>query len=324
MTSSGRHQVLPTTRISFEKMFSEFDFQPLSGIRALTLAINVPGPVAAARLSELGATVIKVEPPGGDPLSRISPAWYESLTRDQKILRLNLKEPNERAQLDHLLEASDLLITATRSSALNRLSLGWSQIHANFPRLSQVAIIGHLPPNEETAGHDATYQAELGLIAPPDLPRTLIADLAGAERVVSAAVALLFERERNGVGGYARVALVEAARIFAEPLRYGLTTQGGPLGGALPGYNLYRTLDGWVVVAALESHFWERLQHELRLSEPTHEELGRVFLARRSLDWQEWASARDLPLAAVPEACSESSSAGLEEVAWCGPVDQEF
>jgi len=301
-------------------MLSEFDFQPLSGIRALTLAINVPGPVAAARLRELGATVIKVEPPGGDPLSRISPAWYESLTRDQKIARLNLKDPDERAQLDPLLEASDLLITATRSSALDRLSLGWSQIHAKFPRLSQVAIIGHPPPNEDKAGHDATYQAELGLIAPPHLPRTLLADLAGAERVVSAAVTLLFERERNGVGGHARVSLVEAARIFAEPLRYGITTLGGPLGGSLPGYNIYHTLDGWVVVAALESHFWERLQHELRLSEPTQEELGRVFLARRSLDWQEWASARDLPLVAVPEALSESSRDVLEEAAW-GPIE---
>ncbi|HYN25645.1 MAG TPA: CoA transferase, partial [Pyrinomonadaceae bacterium] len=247
--------------------------------------------------------------------------WYESLARDQKIVCLNLKEPDERAQLDHLLDESDLLITSTRSSALDRLSLGWSQIHATFPRLSHVAIVGHPPPSEDRAGHDATYQAELGLIAPPHLPRTLLADLAGAERVVSAAVTLLFERERNGVGGYARVSLVEAASIFADPLRYGITTEGGPLGGALPGYNIYRTLDGWVVVAALESHFWERLQHELRLSEPTREELGRAFLARSSLEWQEWASSLDLPLVAVPEALFESSRDVLEEVAWCRPID---
>ncbi len=307
--------------ILLKSMLSEFDFQPLSGIRALTLAINVPGPVAAARLHQLGATVVKVEPPGGDPLARICPAWYASLNRDQKIVRLNLKEPDERAQLDDLLAASDLLITATRGSALDRLSLGWSQIHARFPRLSHVSIVGYLPPNEDKAGHDVTYQAELGLITPPHLPRTLLADLAGAERVVTAAVTLLFERERNGVGGHAPVSLVEAARIFADPLRYGVTTQDGPLGGALPRYNIYRTLDGWVVVAALESHFWERLQHELRLSEPTQEELGRVFLARKSMDWDEWASARDLPLAAVPESISESSRDVLEEVAWCGPID---
>jgi alpha-methylacyl-CoA racemase len=304
-------------------MLSEFDVQPLSGIRVLTLAINVPGPVAASRLRALGATVVKVEPPWGDPLARISPAWYESLTRDQKVIRLNLKEPDERAQLDSLLQESDLLVTATRTSALDRLSLGWPQIHERFPLLCHVAIIGHPPPNEDKAGHDATYQGELGLIVPPHLPRTLLADLAGAERVVSAAATLLFERERNGSGGYARVSLVEAASIFADPLRYGLTTQGGPLGGALPGYNIYRTLDGWIVVAALESHFWEKLQHEVNLCEPTHEELGLVFLTRKSGDWEEWANAHDLPLVALPEGFAESSSGVLEEVAWCGPIDQE-
>ena len=288
-------------------MLSEFDVQPLSGIRALTLAINVPGPVAAARLRELGATVIKVEPPGGDPLARVSPAWYESLTRDQKVICLNLKEPDERARLDHLLQETDLLVTATRSSALDRLSLGWPYLHERFPRLCHVAIVGHPSPNEDKAGHDATYQGELGLIAPPHLPRTLIADLAGAERAVSAAVTLLFARERSRVSGYAQVSLVEAASIFAEPLRYGLTTHGGPLGGALPGYNIYRTLDGWIVVAALESHFWEKLQHELSLCEPTQEEVGRVFLTRSSGDWEKWAIAHDLPLVALPEALAERS-----------------
>jgi alpha-methylacyl-CoA racemase len=304
LTTSGLTNYL---RTSFEKMSPGFEFKPLLGIRALTLAINVPGPVAASRLRELGATVVKVEPLGGDPLFRICPTWYESLTRGQRIVRMNLKEPEGRAQLDHLLEESDLLITATRSSALDRLSLNWLQIHERFPRLCHVAIVGHPPPNEDKAGHDATYQAELGLIAPPQLPRTLLADLAGAERVVSAAVILLFERERNGVGGYARVSLVEAASIFADPLRHGVTTQGGPLGGALARYNIYRTLDGWVVLAALESHFWERLQNEIGLSKPTYEELGSIFLTRRSLDWEEWANARDLPLVAVPDALPESS-----------------
>jgi alpha-methylacyl-CoA racemase len=283
-------------------MLSEFDVQPLSGIRVLTLAINVPGPVAAARLRELGATVVKVEPPGGDPLARVSPAWYEALTRDQKVVRLNLKEPDERAHFDHLLDESDLLVTATRSSALDRLSLGWSQIHERFPRLCHVAIVGHPPPNDEKAGHDATYQGELGLIAPPHLPRTLLADLAGAEQVVSAAATLLFARERSRVAGYAQVSLVEAASIYADPLRYGLTTQDGPLGGALAAYNIYRTLDGWIVLAALEVHFWEKRQPALSLREPTQEELRGVFLARRSGDWQEWANANDLPLVALSEA----------------------
>ncbi len=272
----------------------------------MTLAINVPGPVAAARLRELGATVIKVEPPGGDPLSRLSRDWYESLSRDQEIVCLNLKESNDRAQLDHFLEASDLLITASRRSALYRLLLGWPQIHEKFPRLCHLAIVGYPHPNEDKPGHDVTYQAELGLVTPPQLPRTLVADLAGAEQAVSGAVSLLFARERSGVGGHARVSLLEAARQFAAPLRYGVTSQGGPLGGALPGYNVYRALDGWVVVAALEPHFWQRLQEEVHLRQASSEDLGRVFLTRKSREWEKWAAERDLPLVAVPDVMTTS------------------
>ncbi len=100
-------------------------------------------------------------------------------------------------------------------------------------------------------------------------------------------------------------------------------TQGGPLGGALPGYNIYRTLDGRIVVAALESHFWDRLQHEVNLCQPTKDELGLVFVTRRSGDWEEWANAHDLPLVALPEALAGRSSSVLEEIAQCGSIDKE-
>jgi alpha-methylacyl-CoA racemase len=91
----------------------------------------------------------------------------------------------------------------------------------------------------------------------------LVADLAGAERAVSAALLLLFTRERGRGAGYAQVALSEAAQSFAEPLRQGLTAPGGVLGGGFPGYRTYRARDGYVALAALEPHFWERLLQEL-------------------------------------------------------------
>src|SRR3954468_3289168 len=96
---------------------------PLHGIRVLTLAVNVPGPVAAARLAALGADVTKVEPPSGDPLARGCPDWYAELTPGQRIVRLDLKEARERAMLDDLLAEADLLLTATRRAALDRLNL---------------------------------------------------------------------------------------------------------------------------------------------------------------------------------------------------------
>ena len=93
-----------------------------------------------------------------------------------------------------------------------------------------VAIIGYLTPRGDAPGHDLTYLAEFGLLSAPDMPRTLLADLAGAERAVSTTLALLLNRQKQGAG-YAEVALSEAAAFFAEPLRYGITKPGAELGG---------------------------------------------------------------------------------------------
>lgn len=270
-------------------------------MRIVSLSVNLPGPVAAARLRGLGASVTKVEPPSGDLLAWAAPAYYEDLARGQKITTLDLKQPEDRARLEGLLENADLLLTSSRSGALGRLGVGWKELSVRHPRLSQVAIVGHPAPDDDVPGHDLTYQAGLGLLSPPDLPRTLLADLAGAERAVSAALALLLGRERGRGVGYAEVSLAESAADFAEPLRHGLTAPGGSLGGGLPEYNLYQTSKGWLSVAALEPHFWRKLLDELGLEDAGYEDLARAFRTRSAGEWEAWAAARDLPLAALRE-----------------------
>jgi alpha-methylacyl-CoA racemase len=274
--------------------------EPLAGFRVVTLAINVPGPLAAARLRELGAVVTKVEPPGGDPLARFAPEWYGELQEGVEVIRLNLKDPEERSGLEGLLAEADLLLTANRPAALERLALGWPRLRERHPNLSQVAIVGYPAPRENEPGHDLTYQAEHGLLAPPQNPRTLLADLAGAERAVAAALELLLARERGGGTGYVQVSLAGAAAAFAAPLRHGLTAPGGPLGGSLPGYGVYEAREGWVAVAALEPHFLERLEHELGLEGVTRDSLAKALLSRSAAEWEAWAAERDLPLAALP------------------------
>ncbi|HET7479119.1 MAG TPA: CoA transferase [Rubrobacteraceae bacterium] len=278
-------------------------FQPLAGTRLVSLAVNLPGPVAAARLRDLGAEVTKVEPPAGDLLARVAPGYYDELSSGLRITILDLKQPEDRARLDGLLERADLLLTSSRPASLERLGLGREKLTARFPRLSHVAIVGHPAPDDRVPGHDLTYQAGLGLLTPPDLPRTLLADLAGAERAVSAALALLLSRERGGGAGYAEVSLAGSAAGFAEPLRHGLTAPGGSLGGGLPEYNLYRTSDAWISVAALEPHFRRRLLEGLGLDENArYDDLARVFATRAAGEWERWAENRDLPLAALREA----------------------
>jgi alpha-methylacyl-CoA racemase len=278
---------------------AESDPKPLSGLKIVSLAINLPGPFAAGRLRDLGANVTKIEPPEGDPLARGCAGWYRALHEKVTVLRLDLKAAADRQRLNPLLGDADLLLTSSRPAALARLGLSWRELHGEFPRLCQVAIIGHAPPDENRPGHDLTYQATLGLVSPPDLPRALIADLGGAEEAVSTAVSLLLARERGGAADFAQVSLAEAAARFALPYQHGLTRASGLLGGGWPGYNLYRTTEGWIAVAALEPHFAERLKVELAVEAFTHEALESAFARRTAAEWEAWGATHDLPIVAV-------------------------
>lgn len=276
---------------------------PLAGLRLVTLAVNVPGPAAAARLRGFGASVVKVEPPSGDPLMHQNPAWYRALSAGQEVVRLNLKEPGGFSMLEGYLAGADLFLTSSRTGALLRLGLGPEDLSREYPRLCGVAITGFPSPRGDEPGHDLTYLADHGLLTPPEMPRSLLADLAGAERAVSEALALLLGRERRGDGSgrHAEVALSEAAAYLAEPLRYGITAPGAHLGGGFAGYGLYRASDGWIAVAALEPHFWEKLREELGVGDVGREELEGVFRGKTAAYWEDWAAERDLPVAALKE-----------------------
>jgi len=257
-------------------------------MRVVTTALNIPGPVAAARLRELGASVTKVEPPRGDPLAPVAPAWYEQLVTGQEVVRRDLKQET----IDDLLGDADVLLTSQRVTALARMGLAWDVLHERHPRLSQVAIVGE----GELAGHDLTYLAGRGLLDPPRLPRTVMADLMGAERAVSAALGLLLARQPS----YVEVSLGEVADALAAPLRAGLTEPGGMLGGGLPVYGLYEASDGWIAVAALEPGFRERLASGLGV-ELTRPALEAAFRTRTAAEWEEWALDNDLPLVGLTQ-----------------------
>ncbi|MEY4729753.1 MAG: hypothetical protein RL020_911 [Pseudomonadota bacterium] len=269
----------------------------LHGYKVISLALNVPGPVAAKRLKELGATILKVEPPSGDPLSIYSADYYRELQQDIKVKKINLKDEMGQKQLDALLADADILLTAQRPAALEKLNLGWPRIEKTFPRLSHIAIIGYPRPNESTAGHDLTYLASEGLLSPTQMPLTLLADIAGAERAVSAALAALIVRDKTNQGSYHEVALSEAAAAFTGPLKYGLTKSGALLGGGFAGYNIYQCSEGHIAVAALEPHFFAHLQELLKVEYATVAKLAEIFLTQSADEWEQWAQRHDVPLA---------------------------
>jgi crotonobetainyl-CoA:carnitine CoA-transferase CaiB-like acyl-CoA transferase len=271
----------------------------LGGIKVVSLSINTPGPAAAARLAQLGAAVTKVEPPTGDPLKRAAPDWYEALCKYQTVLTLDLKNPAERAQFNDLLATSDLLLASFRPSALKRLGLDWESVHQRHPRLCFAGIVGYPPPLEERSGHDLTYLAPTGLLSPPSLPPSLFVDLAGGERCVTAALALLLKFARTGQAGCEFISLYDCARELAQPLNAGLTSPEGSLGGGYALYSCYEAGDGWIAVAALEPHFAQHLLSELGLASADRRELERIFRGRTAAAWEQWAAERGLPLVAV-------------------------
>lgn len=277
---------------------------PLQGIRVVSTAVNVPGPVAVARLVALGAEAVKVEPPTGDPLEAASPAWYAELSAGQQVVRLDLKDAAGRNRLEALLGQADVLVTSSRSAALERLGLGWEALHARHPRLCHVAVVGHPAPDDDLAGHDLTYQASLGLLGTSDpgveprMPVLLVADLVGAERAATEALAALLARGAGGEGCRREVALSDAAAAMAAPLTHGLTVPGGPLGGGHPAYRLYAARQGHVALACLEPHFLARLT-ELLGVEAMPGALAPVLATRTAAEWEAWGREHDVPVAEV-------------------------
>jgi alpha-methylacyl-CoA racemase len=261
-------------------------------MRIVSIAQNLPGPVAVSRLVSEGAHAIKIEPPWGDQVETLCKPWYDALHADVLVERLDLKTPAGLSRLRGLLEGADVFLASQRPSALARLGLDAATLIAAFPRLSHVNIVGDTREPEE-AGHDLTYQARAGLVR-DSLPLTLLADMAGAER----AHAVIKEASRNPGSAHV-VGLSDTVRDLAAPLAYGLTAAGGHLGGGNPAYAIYRAREGAIAVTALEPHFRSRLYEGLGLKDGA--DPSSVFLSRTATEWESWAIERDIPLVALKE-----------------------
>src|SRR3954470_13546607 len=98
---------------------------PLTDVRILSLALNLPGPAALMRCRRMGATCAKLEPPRGDPMGHYNPGAYSELHEGVKVLTADLKTPEGQQVLHRELARSDVLLTSFRPSALAKLGLAW-------------------------------------------------------------------------------------------------------------------------------------------------------------------------------------------------------
>ncbi len=261
--------------------------RPLEGVRVVSIALNVPGPLAVARLRSEGARVVKVEPPTGDPLAAICRAWYDELHEDVSIEQLDLKTTEGSRAMRALLADADVFVSSQRPASLARLGLDDSSVE----HLWWLNVVGELA-HPETPGHDLTYQARAGLLG-ESMPISLFADVLGAERAFAGVLLLL----RQPRGARATVGLYDSLAPLAAPLVHGLTAPGGHLGGGFAAYRIYRAREGAVAVAALEPRFRQRLYASLELALDT--DLSDIVSTRTAAEWEQWARERDLPIAAV-------------------------
>jgi alpha-methylacyl-CoA racemase len=288
--------------------------QPLRGVRILSLALNLPGPAALMRCQQMGARCTKLEPPphpsgamgkSGDPMGSYNPKAYAKLHAGIKVLAADLKTAAGQKALHQLLAKTDVLLTSFRPSALKKLGLSWKALHAQYPALSLVTIVGAPGTRAEEPGHDLTYLAESGLVNGVDLPPTLYADMGGSLMSSEAVLQARLLQLQKGRGVQLEVALSDAANYLALPRQWGLTAPGAAVGGGHAGYRVYPCQDGRVALAALEPHFAAALATEVGLpsahimamfAPETHSAIA-AYLARKTRqELDALAVAKDIPL----------------------------
>ncbi len=279
--------------------------KPLRGVRVLSLALNLPGPAALMRLQALGATCSKVEPPAGDPMGLYRRKAYEALHQGIKVFGADLRLDAGQKAVHKELARADVFLTSFRPSALRKLGMDWATLRKAYPGLSQIDIVGSRGDRAEEPGHDLTYMAEHGLVTGMDLPPSLFADMGGSLMAVEAVLGALLRQRTTGKGSHVQVALGEAAAYLGLPHSWGMTTPGGPVGGAHAGYRVYACLDGRVAVAALEPHFAlalcqaagiENVDRNTMMAKETQESIARFLAGQTMQKLNVLAVKRDIPM----------------------------
>jgi crotonobetainyl-CoA:carnitine CoA-transferase CaiB-like acyl-CoA transferase len=246
----------------------------LSGLRVLDLSIWRPGPYATSLLVPLGADVLKVEPPGGDPMRHYT-GLFDAVNAGKRSVELNLKEEAGRNRALELAAAADVLVEGFRPGVLARFGLDHPTVRARNPGIVYCSISGYgqNDPRARLPGHDVNYQAWSGALTPEGGPATAIpplptADLAAGLTAAFGICAAVLGRATSGEGTYLDVSMTDVLATWTGPAGAGTGgAEGAP--GPTPGYGLFGTSDGGQVALGVvnEQHFWSNLCLELELED---------------------------------------------------------
>ena len=272
------------------------DDGPLKGLRVVDLTQVLSGPYCTMLLADLGADVIKVEPPGGDPTRRGGPylpddelrafgGYFQSVNRNKRSMVLDLKQPGGQQVLVDLLTDSAVLVENFRAGVMERLGLSYERLHERFGRLVYAAIRGFGDPRTgrspyvDWPAYDIVAQAMGGLvgITGPDQRHPTkagpgVGDVFPAVLAAVGILAAVRHAERTGEGQFVDVALYDGVLSLCERIAYQDSYTGVdpvPQGNTHPllcPYGGVRTADGWVTIAAPTDHHWRLLAQVLGLS----------------------------------------------------------
>jgi crotonobetainyl-CoA:carnitine CoA-transferase CaiB-like acyl-CoA transferase len=255
---------------------------PLSGVRVVDLTVNVLGPLATMILGDLGADVIKVETPSGDPNRQTGPsrhpdmsAMHMNINRSKRSITLNLKQRESLEALFDLVDTADVLVHSMRPSAARRLGIDYQSVAARNPRIVYAFAPGYMPggSRENDPAFDDVLQGESGIAdlmlksigQARYLPTVMVDKLCG--HVLASAVGMaLFARERTGCGQQVCVPMFETLVAFNLQEHLWGAAFDPPLGAGIgyvrllsPHRRPYETKDSFICVLAVNDEQWKRL-----------------------------------------------------------------
>jgi crotonobetainyl-CoA:carnitine CoA-transferase CaiB-like acyl-CoA transferase len=248
---------------------------PLAGLRVLDFGHTVMGPSCGVVLADLGAEVIRIEPPEGDRTRRLRGfgiGFFAAFNRNKKSLAVDLKHPEGRALVERLIGTADALLENFAPGTMERLGLGWERVRQLNPRLVFCSLKGYLPgPYEEFLALDEVVQMQGGLAymtgAPgkPMRAGASVVDIMGGTFGVIGILAALRERDRTGHGQRVQSALFESVAFLVAQHMAASAISGTPVPPMSARritwaiYDVFDAADGQVFVAATSDQHWRRL-----------------------------------------------------------------
>lgn len=260
---------------------------PLAGVRVIDFSQNLAGPFATQILGDLGADVVKVEPPGGDPARRWGPPFsggeshlFQVANRNKRSVVLDLKTDAGRSRALELAAGSDVVLQALRRGAAERLGIGYEDVRAANPAVIYVSVTSHGSegPLADDPGYDPLMQARSGLMSvtgdpggEPARSGTSVVDMGTGMWTAIAVLGALTERERTGRGCHVTTSLLDTALAW---MSYHLTSylatgvlpqrMGSTLAMIAP-YQAFACSDGSVMITAGTDDIFRRLCDALEL-----------------------------------------------------------